>query len=90
MNINVRDFLGDNYCVEDAIILREIIKNNIEAGVTLDFAGLEKVSSTFLTTLFGDLIYSVGRDTIFNAIDVKNLTNYTDYSRVVLGTTFAS
>lgn len=27
MNINVRDFLGDNYCVEDAIILREILKS---------------------------------------------------------------
>lgn len=90
MNIHVRDFLGDSYCAEDAIILREIIKNNMEAGVTLDFEGIEKVSSTFLTTLFADLINSVGRDTIFNAIDVKNLTNYTDYSRVVLGTTFAN
>lgn len=90
MNINVKDFLGENYSIEDAIILRDVIKNNMEAGVTLDFAGLKKVPSTFLTTLFAELINSVGRDIIFNAIDVKNLTNYTDYSRVVLGTTFAS
>lgn len=88
MNINVREFLGENYNVEDAILLRDVIKNNIEAGVTLDFNGLERVPSTFLTTLFGDLINTMGRDAVFNAINVKNLTNYTDYSRVVLGTTF--
>ena len=37
MNIKVRDLLGDNYSIEDAILLREIIRNNLDQGVILDF-----------------------------------------------------
>ncbi|MGL4773041.1 MAG: STAS-like domain-containing protein [Clostridium sp.] len=88
MNIRVKDFLGEDFAVEDAILLREIIKENIEENITLDFDGIGKVSTTFLNCLFGDLINKVGRSEIFNTIDVKNLSNYNDYSRVVLGTTF--
>lgn len=90
MNIKVRDFLGEDFAVEDAILLREVIQNNINDDITLDFEGIEKVSTTFLNCLFSDLINSIGRLEIFNAIDVKNLSNYNDYSRVVLGTTFAN
>ena len=39
MNIKVRDLLGDNYSIEDAILLREIIRNNLDQGVILDFDG---------------------------------------------------
>lgn len=90
MIINVRDIVGEKINIEDAIVLRGIIKNYINDGVTLDFAGLENIPSTFLSCLFGDLIIESGRDAIFNNIDVKNLTNYKDYSRVVLGTSFVS
>ncbi len=31
MNIKVRDLLGDNYSIEDAILLREIIRNNLRS-----------------------------------------------------------
>ena len=48
----------------------------------------ERVPSTFLICLFNDLINKFGRDYIFKQIDVKNLSNYSDYSRVVLGTAF--
>ena len=66
MNIKVRDLLGDNYSIEDAILLREIIRNNLDQGAILDFDGYDRVPSTFLI----------------------NLSNYRDYSRVVLGTAF--
>ncbi|MEG0856451.1 MAG: STAS-like domain-containing protein [Terrisporobacter sp.] len=88
MDIKVRDILGDNICIEDAILLREIIRTNINIGVILDFEGFDRISSVFLNTLLSDLINKFGRDYIFKQVNVKNLSNYTDYSRVVLGTTF--
>lgn len=88
MMINVREFLGENFAVEDAIVLREQIKENLNDEVVLDFEGLDRISSTFLTCLFSELINENGREAIFNAVNVKNLTNYNDFSRVVMGTTF--
>lgn len=88
MEINVKDILGEEITVEDAILLREIIRNNLNIGVVLDFEGFERVPSTFINLLVGELLNSFGRDFIFRQISVKNLSNYTDYSRVVLGTTF--
>lgn len=88
INIKMKDFLGDNYSIEDAILLREIVKNNLDVGVSLNFEGLDRIPSTFLVCLFSDLINKFGREYIFKQIDVKNLSNYSDYSRVVLGTAF--
>lgn len=88
MDIKVRDILGENISIEDAFLLREIIRTNINIGVTIDFEGFERVSSVFLNTLLSDLINKFGREYIFKQVSVKNLSNYTDYSRVVLGTTF--
>ena len=88
LNINVREFLGENHSIEDAIILRDTINKNISNGVVLDFDGLNRVSTAFLTTLFNDLIMRFGREHIFSKINVKNISNYNDYSRVVLGTAF--
>ena len=86
MKINVREFLGDKIHVEDAIILRDYIEDNLNENVELDFGGIGRVSTTFLTCLF---INKEGRENIISKINVKNLSNYTDYSRVVAGTTFA-
>lgn len=88
MDIKVRDVLGENINVEDAFLLREIIRTNINIGVSLDFEGFEKVSSVFLNSLLSDLINKFGRTYIFRQVSVKNLSNYKDYSRVVLGTAF--
>ena len=88
MNINIKEFIGDKYSVEDAILVREIVENNLDKGIVLDFKGLERVQSTFLTSIFSNLINKLGREYIFKQIDVKYLSNYNDYSRVVLGTTF--
>ena len=84
----IKEFLGESYSIEDAILLREIIRNNLDQGVILDFDGYDRVPSTFLINLFSDLIYKFGRDYIFKQVVVKNLSNYRDYSRVVLGTAF--
>ncbi len=88
MNIKVRDLLGDNYSIEDAILLREIIRNNLEDGIQLDFEGVNRVATTFLNCLLNDFITKYGRKYVFQQVDVKNLSNYRDYSRVVLGTAF--
>lgn len=89
IDIKVKEILGDNYTIEDAILLREIIKNNLTSGVVLDFIGFERIPSTFLNCLLSDLLIKFGRGYIFKQIDVKNLSNYSDYSRVVLGTAFS-
>ena len=88
MDIKIKDILGVDITIEDAILLREIIKSNLNTGVLLDFEGIDRVPSTFLNLLLGDLIISFGRDFIFEQVSVKNLSNYNDYSRVVLGTAF--
>lgn len=89
MNINVREMLGEKIHTEDAIVLREYIEERLDNDIELDFEGLDRVSTTFLTCLFTDLINKEGRDSICNKIGVKNLSNYRDYSRVVKGTTFS-
>ena len=88
MEIRVKEYLGNTLNNEDAIILRGLINNNLGSEIELDFAGIDRVSTTFLTCLFNDLIYRNGRDAVIDQIHVKNLSNTTDYSRVVRGTTF--
>lgn len=90
MQIRVREYLGNRFNNEDAIILRGIINNNLEEKIELDFDGIDRVSTTFLTCLFNDLIYRKGRALIIDQINVKNLSNINDYFRVVKGTTFQS
>lgn len=88
MKIRVKEYLGNTLNNEDAIILRGMINNNLDNKIELDFAGIDRVSTTFLTCLFNDLIYRKGRELVIDQINVKNLSNKTDYSRVVRGTTF--
>ncbi|CUO38270.1 MULTISPECIES: STAS-like domain-containing protein [Clostridium] len=87
-DIKVKNLLGNSYSCEDAIVLKDSIRKNIESGVVLDFEGYDRISTSFLTCLFSELIEKLGREYVFKHISVKNLTNYSDYSRVVLGTTF--
>lgn len=61
MKINVREFLGDKIHVEDAIILRDYIENNLNENVELDFDGIDRVSTTFLTCLFTNMINKKGK-----------------------------
>lgn len=87
-SIKVKEILGKDYNIEDAILLREIIRNNLEDGIQLDFEGFNRIPTTFLNCLLSDLIVKYGRKYIFQQINVKNLSNIRDFSRVVLGTTF--
>ena len=87
-NVKVREILGRECNTEDAILLREIIKNNLEDGIQLDFEGFNRIPTTFLNCLLSDLIENCGRKYISKQVDVKNLSNTRDFSRVVLGTTF--
>jgi hypothetical protein len=87
-DIKVSEIIGTNFENEDAILLRGVIKQYIEGPIVLDFAGIKKVPTTFLCCLFTDIINSQGRDYVASHINVKNMSNFTDYKRVVLGTAF--
>ena len=76
-NVKVREILGRECNIEDAILLREIIKNNLEDGIQLDFEGFNRIPTTFLNCLLSDLIEKFGRKYISKQIDVKNLSNAT-------------
>lgn len=90
MEIVVKNFLGEHFNIEDAIILREELKKETDKGIILNFEGIGNVPATFFNCLFGDILYGTARTEIFNKINVKNLSNVKDYSRVVLGTAFVS
>ncbi|MFD3155507.1 STAS-like domain-containing protein [Haloimpatiens sp. FM7330] len=86
--IKVKDIVG-NYCnPEDGIVVRQVIESCLDDQIVLDFEDIEKVPTTFLCTLFTNLINKLGREYIFSKINVKNLSNIRNYKRVVLGTTF--
>ena len=55
-NVKVREILGKECNIEDAILLREIIRNNLEDGIQRDFEGVNRVATTFLNCLLNDLI----------------------------------
>lgn len=90
MEIKVREFIGENFAVEDAIVLRDIVRKHKDEDIVLDFEGLKNVPATFFNCLFGDVLYGTARNEIFRKISVKNLSNKADYTRVVLGTAFAN
>lgn len=89
MNVKVREYLGENFAVEDAILLRSLINDNMGEKIVLDFEGVNRIPSTFLCCLFTNLINVKGREFILEHINVKNLSNYADYSRVVKGTMYS-
>ncbi|MCR4945025.1 MAG: STAS-like domain-containing protein [Clostridium sp.] len=88
MEIKIREFLGENFNVEDAILLRREIKGSADENIVLDFEGVEDVPATFFNCLFGDVLYGTARKEIFERINVKNLSRANNYMRVVLGTAF--
>ena len=51
-DIKVKNLLGNSYSCEDAIVLKDSIRKNIESGVVLDFEGYDRISTLFLTCLF--------------------------------------
>lgn len=83
--IIVKDVLGENFGCQDAILLKGIIKDNIDDNLVLDFSGVGNVPTTFFYTLLSDIICQRDRNYIFQHLIVNNLSNYEDYKMVVLG-----
>lgn len=87
-SIKVKDYIGNHLKAEDAILLRDVVKQNLKQDVLLDFKDVDRVSSTFFYNLLTDIMYKEGRDYVANHVDVKNLSNIKDFRRVLFGTAF--
>lgn len=88
MDVLVKDFVGASFTKEDAIVLRELIRDNLDQKVHLDFSDIDRVPTTFFWCLLTDLFNENGREYVLDKINVKNLSNQRDFRRVALGTAF--
>ena len=70
MEIVVKNFLGEHFNIEDAIVLRDELKKGNGKDIVLNFEGIENVPATFFNCLFGDFLYGTARKDIFNKINV--------------------
>lgn len=86
--INVKEVIGQEFNTEDAIIVKRLIKENINDEVTLDFEGINNVPSGFFASLLYDIMGIIGRDYFISHLSVKNLSNIKDFQRVLWGTSF--
>ncbi|MHC1685470.1 MAG: DUF4325 domain-containing protein [Clostridiaceae bacterium] len=88
MNIKVKDFIGENLNLENAIVLKDIINASNGEEYILDFQGITRVNTTFFLSLFNDVINEKGRDYVLQNFKIVNLNNEQDFYRVLLGTHF--
>ena len=88
MNVLVKEFVGASFTKEDAIVLREFIRDNLDKKVQLDFSDIDRVPTTFFWCLLTDLFNENGREYVLDKINVKNLSNQRDFRRVTMGTAF--
>lgn len=88
MDVVVKDFVGTSFTKEDAIVLREFIRDNLDKKVQLDFSDIDRVPTTFFWCLLTDLFNENGREYVLDKINVKNLSNQRDFRRVTMGTAF--
>lgn len=84
----VKNITGGNTSQDEATLLKQIIYENLEEYIELDFLGMDKIPSTFFFTLFSDLIYNKGRNFIIDRIKITNLKNPDAYNRMINGTNF--
>ena len=83
-----KNITGGKTSQEEATLLKQIIYENIEEYIELDFLDMDKITSTFFFTLFSDLIYNKGRNFIIDRIKIVNLKNPDAYNRMINGTNF--
>ncbi|WP_010239690.1 STAS-like domain-containing protein [Clostridium arbusti] len=83
--LNVKDIIGGQFTCEDAILLKSNFSNDNDT-ITLDFTGIDEVPTTFFYNLFSDLLYTTDREKSFQHIKVKNLSDISNYNKVVQGT----
>lgn len=86
--INVREIIGTDFNSEDAILVKRLIKENIQEDITLDFEGVSNVPKGFFASLLFDVMGVQDRDYYISHLNVKNLSNSKDFRRVLWGTSF--
>ncbi|MCY6957505.1 STAS-like domain-containing protein [Clostridium brassicae] len=86
--IVVKEVLGVNPSIEDAIILKEMINDSLDESITLDFSELQSLPCAFFANLLTDIMYKRGREKVISNLKVKNLTNKRDFDRILLGTSY--
>ncbi|QGU96276.1 DUF4325 domain-containing protein [Clostridium bovifaecis] len=86
--IMIKDVLGTNVKLEDAIILKRMMDLYIDNSIVLDFENIKDVSCAFFATLLTELFCKKGREYVLSHLKVKNLTNTKAFDRVAYGTSF--
>lgn len=84
--IKVKELIGTELRNEDAILLKELISENLQNKIVLDFKDTKTIPGTFFASLLTDLISTKTRDYIASNVIVKNLSNENDFKKVLLGT----
>ena len=84
--VKVTELIGSELKNEDAIILKELIAENLQDKIVLDFEDTKTIPGTFFASLLTELISTKTRDYVASNIIVKNLSNEDDFKKVLLGT----
>lgn len=87
--IIVKQITGEIAVATDAIIVKGLLKEFLtikDENIQIDFQGVKGIDSSFMSSIFTDLIWQYGRKNLINKVKVINLENYDDYGRVVYGT----
>lgn len=88
MRILIKEFIGESFELEDAILLKEILRSLNDEVCILDFQGIHRVPTTFFFSLFNDFINEKGRNYILSNFKIVNLVDDENYYRVIFGTSF--
>lgn len=90
--IIVKEIIGDKASTTDAIIIRELIEESLlkNKTVKIDFNDVSGIDCYFLSSLFTNLICKLGRKFIENHILAINLKDYSNFNRVIYGTSFTN
>lgn len=88
MRILIKEFIGESFELEDAILLKDIIRSLNDEVCILDFQGIQRVPTTFFFSLFNDFINEKGRNYILSNFKIVNLVDDENYYRVIFGTSF--
>ena len=87
--IIIKDIVGTEFKAEDAILVKRLIKANINDKIVLNFEGINNVPCGFFANLLMDLICFKDRSSIISKLSVNNLSNIKDFNRVLRGTSLA-
>ena len=81
--VKVKELIGSELRNEDAIILKELIIENLQNKIVLDFQDTKTIPGTFFASLLTDLISTKTRDYVASNIIVKNLSTEGNFKKVL-------